>query len=199
MFRCPRDHHQLVPQPGGSAVWRCEICSGGFTEKLPGDDPLVPDKSPREEWNVEIRCPRDGVTMERYRRAKVHLTQCPKCHAVWLDGDEIAVALGRAFSVEAPHKARENEVNLPMTGANFWVTLPGTCLLTLVVISICVPIGVFLILPLSAWTKTGIWAWPTHESLVLALKLSVVAVLILGPIQWAGYKFGLTKRKDQGE
>ena len=67
----------------------------------------MPDKSPREEWDLEIRCPRDGVTMERCRRAKVRLAHCPKCHAVWLDGDEIAEALGPSFSVEAPRKTRK--------------------------------------------------------------------------------------------
>jgi hypothetical protein len=48
--------------------------------------------------------------MERVRYSHLGLDCCPKCHGVWLDGDEIAEVLGPAFSDATPPKIRKKIV-----------------------------------------------------------------------------------------
>ena len=48
---------------------------------------------PRETWDLEIHCPRDGARMVHLNYRGVSLDSCPTCGLVWMDGDEIAKAL----------------------------------------------------------------------------------------------------------
>ena len=82
-------------------------------------------------------------------------------------------------------------------GNKFWLTLPGSWLVVFIALGICMPFGVFFILPFDSWLRTGRWEWLSHESLILAVKLSVMAVFVIGTILWIGAKFTNKKGSEK--
>jgi Zn-finger nucleic acid-binding protein len=55
---------------------------------------------PREEWDVEIKCPEHGEKMDCVTVNGTTIDFCPKCFGVWLDGGEIEAVLGWGVSNE---------------------------------------------------------------------------------------------------
>ena len=106
MYCCPRDRHELIQRmESGHSIWCCNIGSGGFVQALASRKTIVTDASfPREEWDLEIKCPKDKRKMKSLRHKDVLLDLCPKCSGVWMDGHEIAKVLGPAYSQNAKSK-----------------------------------------------------------------------------------------------
>src|SRR5688572_15147262 len=95
MYNCPRDGHQLQTKSDKAPhLWSCNICDGGLTEwQKERPRKFVGSAHPREAWDSEVRCPKDGAQMVHFKYQGVALDLCNKCGWVWMDGGEIAKAL----------------------------------------------------------------------------------------------------------
>jgi hypothetical protein len=96
-YDCPRDSHALREEQASSGfAWRCNTCSGALLTGLMTREIAVRSVAigPREAWDLEVKCPRDGAKMGMVTLGPVAIDYCKKCGAAWLDGDEVDRLLG---------------------------------------------------------------------------------------------------------
>jgi Zn-finger nucleic acid-binding protein len=100
MILCPRDGSELIehvetPMP----MWHCNTCAGAFIAGLPIHEfQSNGKKQPREEWDIEVLCPKHKERTQLLTVKNVAIDICPTCSGVWLDGGEIQSLLDPDYS-----------------------------------------------------------------------------------------------------
>jgi hypothetical protein len=72
-----------------------------------------------------------------------------------------------------------------MARNKFWSSIVGYWFFYSIVFGICYLIGSFVLIPFGLWQGTGVWTWPTPDTLLSLAGYFVFGAFLSGTVFWA--------------